>query len=276
MSLLIARRFTVALLLAASAAHADRCEFSAIRNLDIDAAGVRNLALEFGSDDLNLKGVPGLARIEVRGRACASSQASLDAMKLSQNRNGDSVSVNVDKGEMSGSWFGSSYAYIDLEVRVPQTLLVAIKRGSGDVEIENVAGVDSTAGSGDLDARDITGPVFIKVGSGDANLRQTGAITVRGLGSGEVEAQQVRGDVVVNSAGSGTLTFNEVSGSVSVDHIGSGDINVRAISGDVRVGSIGSGDVDADDIGGNLIVESKGSGDVSHQGVKGRVDIPKR
>lgn len=264
------------LLLVSSTAFADRCEFSASRNLDIDAAGVQKLALEFGSDDLNLKGVPGQARIEVRGRACASSQAALDSMKLDQSRSGDTVSVTVSKEGLRGTWFGSSYAYINLEVRVPQTLLVAIKRGSGDVEIENVAGVDSTAGSGDLDARDITGPVVIRAGSGDATLRQTGAVTVRALGSGDVQAHQVRGDVVVEGAGSSTLTFNDVTGNVSIDHIGSGDVNVRSIGGDVHVGSIGSGDVDADDIGGNLIVDSKGSGDVNHRGVKGRVDIPKR
>ena len=269
----------VALLLAGSTALADNCRYTAPRNLDIDASGLRMLAMEFGSDDMNLEGVAGLARIEVRGRACGSSQQALDSISLQQARDGNGIFVKVDKGDhkvnWNGGWFGSNYAYIDLEVRVPKSMQVSIKRGSGDVTIENVAGIDSTGGSGDLKANNISGPVVIKTGSGDARLRDVGPINVRELGSGDIEADRVRGDVQVGRGGSGNLDFSDVTGSVNVDHIGSGDITARDVSGNVHVGAIGSGDVRANDIGGDLVVESQGSGDTSHSGVKGRVDIPK-
>lgn len=266
------------LLIASTTAFADNCRFTEPRNLDIDASGVRILALEFGSDDLNLEGVAGLERIEVRGRACGSSKEALASVSLQQARDGDGVYVKVDKGDRTvnwNGWFGSNYAYINLEVRVPQRLLVSVKRGSGDVIIERVAGIDSVGGSGDLKANDISGPVVIKTGSGDAQLRDVGPINVRALGSGDIEADRVHGDIEVGSGGSGDLDFSDVTGSINVDHVGSGDVTARNVGGSLRVGSIGSGDVRADDIQGDLTVESQGSGDTSHHGVKGRVDIPK-
>lgn len=268
----------MSLLLASSIALADNCSFTAPRNLDIDASGLRLLAMEFGSDDMALEGVAGLERIEIRGRACGSSQEALDSLSLQHARNGDGVFVKVDKGERTvnwNGWFGSNYAYMDLEVRVPKRLQVSVKRGSGDVYIERVAGVDSTGGSGDLKARDISGPVVIKTGSGDARLHDVGPINVRAMGSGDIEADGVRGDVQVGSGRSGNLDFSDVTGNVTVDHVGSGDVTARDVRGTVQVGSIGSGDVRANDIGGDLIVESQASGDTSHSGVKGRVDIPK-
>lgn len=269
----------VSLLLASSTALADNCRFTAPRNLDINASGIRLLALEFGSDDLNLEGVAGLERIEIRGRGCGSSQEALDSVKLVQGRDGDGVYVKVDKGDRKvnwdGGWFGSNYAYINLEVRVPKRLLVSVKRGSGDVGIENVAGIDSIGGSGDLKANDINGPVVIKTGSGDARLRDVGPVNVRALGSGDIEADGVRGNVEIGSGGSGDLDFSDVIGNVSVDRVGSGDVTTRDVSGNVNVGSIGSGDVRAHDIGGDLVVESQGSGETTHSGVRGRVDVPK-
>ena len=73
------------LLLASTTAFADNCRFTEPRNLDIDAGGIRLLALEFGSDDLNLEGVAGLERIEIRGRACGSSRDRTRACSVGAN-----------------------------------------------------------------------------------------------------------------------------------------------------------------------------------------------
>ena len=67
-------------LLLSSTAMAQDCKHRAERNLDIDAAGLKALALETGSTDITVRGVSGLARIEVRGRACASSAELLDRL----------------------------------------------------------------------------------------------------------------------------------------------------------------------------------------------------
>ena len=77
-----------ATLLLASTVRADDCEHHAARDLDIDAAGLKSLVVEAGASDLRVSGVAGLARIEVRGRACASSAESLERLRVTGRRDG--------------------------------------------------------------------------------------------------------------------------------------------------------------------------------------------
>lgn len=264
------------LLLAAvsSSALADSCAFSATRNVEVDAAGLEIASFRLGANDLELEGVPGLTRIEVRGRACASDQASLDGLTVSQARAGDRLTVGVEDAARPGGWFGSRYAYIDLTARVPAELLAEIVAGSGDAEVRRVAALTFTSGSGDLEARDVAGQVTVEVGSGDAELDTVGAVMLRSSGSGDMRARRVRGAVEVGRVGSGDLTFEDVTGDVRIERVGSGDVEVREIGGSVSVGAIGSGDVIARDIRGDLTVQSQRSGSVQHSGVSGRVSVP--
>lgn len=275
MNRLIGRLLAGSFVLVSSAAWAGSCPFSADRQLDIDAAGLDRLALEIGSDDIKTTGVAGLARIEVRGRACASSQAALDGLQLTQRREGRGVVVvGVERGK-SNTWFNTDNVSVDIEVRVPSTLPVALRLGSGDASFDRVASVDATVGSGDIDARDVDGAIIVSAGSGDVTLRNAGSLHVQRLGSGDIEASDIRGDARIDSASSGLLRLTKVGGNVDVGSVGSGDLKLRSVVGSVRVGSLGSGDIDVDDVGGDLIVESRGSGDIDHRGVKGKVDVPR-
>ncbi|ANB18763.1 DUF2807 domain-containing protein [Dokdonella koreensis] len=265
---------SVLLSLTSTAAFADSCAFSAQRTLDIDAAGLKTAAFRLEANDMKLEGVAGLARIEVRGRACASEQAGLDGLAIKDSRSGDRASLWVERTGPSSGLFGSNYAYIDLTVRVPAQLLVEVDAGSGDAEIRDVAGLSFVSGSGDLEASRIAGAVAVKVGSGDAELDTIGSLQLRAAGSGDVKAQRVSGPVSVGQVGSGDLAFTDVAGDVRVERIGSGDVTVRDIVGNVSVGSIGSGDVTARGVRGDLTVEAQRSGSVYHSDVSGRVSVP--
>lgn len=269
-------RVLIPLLLAAasSTALADSCAFSAARNVGVDAAGLKTALFRLGANDLELEGVPGLSRIEIRGRACASDQAALDGLSVSQARAGDRLTVGVEDAARPGGWFGSRYAYIDLTARVPAELLAEIVAGSGDAEVRRVAALTFTSGSGDLEARDVAGQVAVEVGSGDAELDTIGALTLRSSGSGDLRAKRVRGGVEVGRVGSGDLTFEDVAGDVRIERVGSGDVEVRDVGGSVSVGAIGSGDVIARGIRGDLTVQSQRSGSVQHSDVGGRVSVP--
>ena len=265
----------IALPLAAAAA--SPCKYTAPRNADLDAAGLRSVQLNLGSADLDIQGVPGLARIEVRGTACASDAKWLDDLKVATGRAGDRATV--DARNESGSHyglFGDSYAYLKLQVRVPAALAVAVDSGSGDVRASDLASLDFSSGSGDLQADRIAGALALRLGSADARASQVGSVELRGTGSGDVHVDGVHGDVQAGRSGSGDLGFFNVGGSVRIGGTGSGDISLRHIGRDAEVGSTGSGDVDADDVGGRLTVHSTGSGDVSYHGVKGAVDVPRR
>ncbi len=272
-------RIVMGLLLSALAttAVANECKFSEPRNLDIDAAGLHALALTLGSTDLHATGVPGLKRVEVRARACASERDRLAGLKVDQRRDGDRLTITPTfSGKQSSGWFGSNYAYIELHVRVPADLPVRVNTHSGDAEVRDVAALAFDSHSGDLIAHEIAGQLTASVHSGDVQARDIGNMRVNRSGSGDVHADKVNGDVVVGRIGSGDLGFDDVKGNVSVESAGSGDIGIRHAGGSVTVGSIGSGDVYVNDVGGDFVVRSIGSGDITRRGVKGRVDIPHR
>lgn len=304
-----------ALLLSFGAAAAERCQYSAPRNADIDAAGLKVLAVELGRNDLVLRGQPDLTRIEVRGTACASDPKALPALQIATARHGDAASLVAHNGERGIviSLFGGHYAYLKLEVRLPEALATRLSVGSGDATLANVAALDATLGSGDLKVDSVAGALKLAVGSGDVHASGVGSLELTSLGSGDVGVDGIKGDVRVGSVGSGDLDLARVGGGVSLGSLGSGDVKVRGVgkglkvdavasgdltvrgvtgdvaigavsSGDVEVadtggnvhaGSVGSGDFGATGVGGNFSVDAVGSGDVRHSGVKGAVKIPR-
>lgn len=256
---------------------ANECRYSAERNFDIDPAGLHALAFKLGSSDLQVRGVAGLAQIEVRGRACASAEASLAGLTIDQSRAGDRVTLTPNQAsQQTFSLFGSNYAYVDLDVRVPATLSIEVKSTSGDASIVDVAALDFDSHSGDLIVHHVGGEVAVEVHSGDVRAEDVGSLEVRRAGSGDVRASKVHGDIKAGHVGSGDLGFDDVGKSVHVESIGSGDVTVDRAAGDVVVGSIGSGDITVNDIGGDFVVKKAGSSDIHHHGVKGKVDVPKR
>lgn len=278
-------RFAFALLAVAALAlpaiaGAEECRYSAPRNADIDAAGLHSLLLRLGSSDLDIQGVQGLNRIEVRGTACASDQSWLKDLQINTGRSGDQATVDAERHEgISTSvfnLFGSSYAYMKLQVRLPIALAVQIHSGSGDVDAKNLASLDFHSGSGDLIADHVNGALELQLGSADARATDVGSVALNGTGSGDVHVNGVRGDVRADHSGSGDLDFSNVRGDVRVGSTGSGDVTMDDIGRDAEVGSTGSGDVTANGVGGNFSVRSTGSGDIRYHGVKGKVDVPHR
>lgn len=271
------RRFPLVLLLAAAPvfAVASDCKFTAQRDFDVDAAGLKSVAFKLGASDLHVEGVPGLAKVEVRGRACASDQDWLAGLTVDQQRSGDVLTVTANTERNNGwRWFGSSYAWIELRVRVPAELAIATDGGSADVDVRGVAALDFSSGSGDLEARRIAGALTTSAGSGDVEADDVGSVEVRRTGSGDVTLRNVRGDVKVERGGSADLKFDQIGGSVDIGNVGSGDVVAEHVQRDVTIGSIGSGDIDVSEIGGNFSVRAKGSGDVHQRGVRGTVSVP--
>ena len=263
------------LLLAASAAGANECAFQEPRNLDIDAAGVRTVEAKLESTDMRFVGDPSLKRIEVRGRACASAQNRLGEVSLDQRRDGDTVTLMPHQADhMNIGMFGSNYAYLDVEVRVPQNVAVRVRSASGDVDARNLSSLDFSSHSGDLVVGQIDGLLRVEVHSGDVKAQDIGQLDVVRSGSGDIQARHVRDGVHVGHVGSGDLNFTQVGKGVHVESVGSGDVTVHRAGGTVQIDSIGSGDVSANDIDGDFIVKSAGSGDIHHGTVRGKVSVP--
>ena len=271
-------RFIVCFILGLLAAntYAFECQYKAERPLDIDPAGLRALVLRLDSSDARVRGVSGLARVEVRGKACASREDWLADLTVEQKREGDRVVITTNQHhENTISLFHSSYAFIDLEVRIPASLALQIQSNSGDADVADISTLDFAAHSGDLTVDHIAGTVSAEVGSGDIKADDIGGLDLRRSGSGDVRARRVHGDVRIGNVGSGDLAFEDVSKSVRINSVGSGDVGVHGAGGDVVIDSIGSGDVTAADVGGDFVVKAAGSSDIHHHSVKGKVSVPR-
>ena len=266
---------TTFLLLAAATAAANPCAFKNERDFSVDTAGVAALAFELASSDIHVRGEPNLKTIEVHTRACASDESKLAGLTVEQTKSGNRVILTPHQDDsQTFSLFGSHYAFIDLDVRVPATLAIEVKSRSGDADIADVAALDFSSHSGDLILHRVKGDVTVDVHSGDVTADDVGNFSVRHSGSGDIRARDVAGDVKVGHVGSGDLVFADVKRGVSVESVGSGDINVSHAGGDVTVGSIGSGDVTVASVGGDFRVDAAGSGDIHHRDVHGKVQVP--
>jgi len=274
-------RFVLFSILSLSAAHASantlECKFKAERPLAIDAAGTHALVLALDSSDARVRGVAGLNKIEVTGKACASQEDWLAELTVAQRREGDRVVVTTNQHRQNTIGpFHSSYAFIDLEVRIPASLMLQIQSNSGDADVADLAALDFSTHSGDLIADHISGTITAELGSGDIKADDIGSLELRRSGSGDVRARRVHGDVRIGNVGSGDLAFEDVAKSVRVNSVGSGDVGVHGAGGDVVIDSVGSGDVTASNVGGDFIVKAAGSGDIHHHDIKGKVSVPVR
>ena len=247
---------TCALLLAPSLALADECRFEAPRNASLDMTGIRTVVIDIGHHTFHVNGAASGAS-KIHGRACASSTDRLSELQITQHREGDRLIVSPAESHGTNffGFFGSSYAYLDLQMDIPNTIAVELDVGSGDAFVSNVAQLDVGVGSGDVDVNGVRGGFDAHVGSGD------------------IKAHDV-GETHVASIGSGDFTVNLVRGNLSIGSIGSGDADLRAIGGNVDVQSIGSGDLRVNGVAHDLHVAHVGSGDIDHVAVAGKVDIP--
>lgn len=268
------RLMPVLALLPSLAFAADPCAFTAQHDFDVDAAGIEIVVLALESDDTVVEGVAGLDRIEVRGKACASSEALLAGLGVDQQRSGANLALTTRQGPSSFGLFGSSYAYVDLALRVPERMTIGIRGTSGDAEVKRVAALDFHTSSGDLDAGAIAGSLGIETSSGDVAGSGFGSVDVRSTGSGDIKLRDIRGDVHVAQSGSADLVFDRIGGGVEIGSVGSGDVTLRDVTGNVEVGSVGSGDLGVAGVGGDFSLRSIGSGDLSHSGVRGKVSVP--
>jgi hypothetical protein len=262
------------LLVAAPAFGWGECEHAATREAAIDVGTARKLALATGAGDLRVVADASATCAVATGKACASSEELLAAIRLVARTEGGVPTLKVDMPEYQSSWLGDSYAYLDLEVRVPASVALALADSSGDVVVEGVAALDAQDSSGDLDVRGVAGEVRVTDSSGDVDVRDAGSVRIPNDSSGDLELTAIRGDVLVESDSSGDIDIDGVGGNASVRSDSSGDIVFADVAGSASVDRDSSGGIRATDIGGDFIVRSDGSGGVTHSGVKGRVDVP--
>jgi len=230
----------------------DDCKFSAERKGGIDTTGAERVEILARAGDLTVRPASGSA-LGAAGRACASRQEFLDETQLHVKRAGNVIQVHVQTPEkMSG--IGIFYAYLDLQVVVPEGLPVDITDSSGDMDLEGVRVVRVTDSSGDVTARRLLADVEIDDSSGDVRVEDA---------AGAVRVADSSGDIVIRGAQS-----------VHIPQDSSGDIIIERIAGDVTIDRDSSGDVLVSNVGGNVELRADSSGLVRVTDVRGTVQLP--
>jgi hypothetical protein len=230
----------------------DDCKLSAERKGGIDTTGAERVEILARAGDLTVRPASGTA-LGAAGRACASRQEFLDQTQLHVRRTGNVIQVEVQMPEkMSG--IGTFYAYLDLQVVVPEGLPVEITDSSGDMSVEGVRVVRIADSSGDITVRRLPADIEIDDSSGDILVEDA---------AGAVQVSDSSGDIVIRGAQS-----------VRIPHDSSGDIGIERVAGNLLIDQDSSGDVLVSDVGGNVELLADGSGQVRVGNVKGEVHVP--
>jgi hypothetical protein len=228
--------------------------------LTLAASNCSLLRIDCGAGYLKVRGEDNLEQIEVIAvldvRGIAESELpefKKEYVELKLDKRGDHAVLiaKIESGFSLENLFGGHDARIDLEVRLPRRLSLAVDDGSGDIDIREIdGGLDLEDGSGSIQVTHVQGPVKIDDGSGDMRLS--------GL-KNRVEIIDGSGDIELKDAG----------GDISVED-GSGEIRIYHVSGPVRIND-GSGDIVIDGVEKDVTIEEAGSGGLEILNVKGRV-----
>ncbi len=232
---------------------ADDCNYSKVYDFAVDSGTLERLLLDVGAGSLVVTGDVSSDEIRVVATACANSNNRLDSLELNHRVAGSELIVDTRKNRnRSFFWwlnFGNSYAYIDIEVRMPSDLQLEVEDGSGGVDIsgvstlrlqdgsgairiENIAGdVAVDDGSGSIAITSVTGRVSIRDGSGPISIRDSYDVVIDDDGSGDIQIENIQSNVTVLDDGSGSIRILDVGGNVEIFDAGSGSVNVRGVAG---------------------------------------------
>jgi DUF4097 and DUF4098 domain-containing protein YvlB len=244
------------LVVIAADALASDCKFERLLDESLDVSGSQSLAIAAAAGDLEIAGVSGSDEVRIKGKICVSEEHWLDEARL-ETRSGDRAEINVILPDVSGGWslWGSKYAYMDLELEVPDDLALELRDSSGDIEIEDISALWLQDSSGDIEIRNVAGLVEIKDSSGDIEVHGLrGDFTIISDSSGDIRGSGIEGNVLVESDSSGEIWFTNVRKDVVIEQDSSGDIIAENVGGDFRVLKDSSGKIRAEDIAGEVVI----------------------
>ncbi|MDJ0748253.1 MAG: hypothetical protein QNJ11_02155 [Woeseiaceae bacterium] len=230
------RKLALAAVLAGLAAPA-MAEYTETRELSVDAIGAELLELETGAGSLIVEGVAGFDTVEVDARIVVDvisdskgKKLAEEKAKLELDRSGGKIRLTADFE--NGNWDWGSSGRVDVVVRAPAGLELAIYDGAGSMRVVG-----------------FIADVKIDDGSGSIVVDTVGALNLED-GSGSIKVKNASGDVYIND-GSGSITVDSVDGTVTIDD-GSGGIDVSDVSEDLIIVEDGSGSVNFNDVRGKV------------------------
>jgi len=215
--------FGMLVVLASSACTMTQPTLQETRELELNVEPNSRFSIDAGSGSLTLQGEAGSDAIRVIAEIYQVEPN--DNYRLSLDALGDGSSELI---AVTGDRRSPGNDAIALSIRVPESLEISIRDGSGSMNVSDLAA--------DLAVDD---------GSGSMRIENIGGNVVIDDGSGSIRVEEIGGDLTIED-GSGSITARNISGTVSVDD-GSGSINVDGAA-DFELIDDGSGSIDLDNI----------------------------
>ncbi len=234
-------------------------EFQTQKTLTLPTKSIQEFSIDSGSGYLHIEGDAAARQIEVVARIVIKGLSHKNARKFVKDRvelkleklNNRAHLVAKIKNDFPGIFTNIANARIDLQVKIPYNLHLAIDDGSGEITIRNTRGkLKIDDGSGSIQISNNEGDVYIDDGSGSITMdRVKGNVKIND-GSGAIDCQHITGDVMVDD-GSGGMDLRRITGKVVIWD-GSGSIKIRKIDGDVYIKEAGSGSVAVSEVKGKV------------------------
>jgi hypothetical protein len=232
------------------------CPYTREDSTQFETAGVRRVRIDVPSGAVRVDGATSMRGLSARGRRCASSEAVLEGLTFRVSRVGDELRVQVAQPTHLFSRTKGTLANVDVHVQVPTGMPVTLVGGSGDVQLRDIGAVSVRGGMGRYEITNATGPVDLAPELADIVVFGVrGDVRMRDA-LGDVDIRQVVGDVSVASTHSGTVRIRNVRGAVRVPKGHTGDIEAMHIDGDLDVGRLAEGAVRHARVGGRVRVDS--------------------
>lgn len=234
-----------------------KCEHQRDIDLALSVNDIELIQISVNAGDLKIDGHSTTNKILIKGKACASKADSLDGIKLVSEQQGNKAVIKTLMPDSNNfSWFGkNNYAYVDLEITVPEKIGLEVSDSSGSLRISRVGSLSLDDSSGDIDIEHVSGDVSVNDSSGG------------------IEIEHVLGSVTVRDS-SGSMDISDVGQQVLVSEDSSGDIHIEDVKSDVLIKRDSSGSIYVRDIAGDFTVGRDGSGGINYKNVQGEVSLP--
>lgn len=236
--------------------HAGNCEYEKRIDQTLDLSASSELVVNAGAGSLEVNGTKSGRLATIKGRVCVSQEDWLDQSVVTTHK-GQRAEITVELPEADGdlSFVSRRYAYLDLELEVPNHVTLKIRDGAGNMMISDVGAVNVEDSSGDIEIEDSMGPVVVKDSSGDIQINDiTTSVTIESDGSGDIEGENIYGSVLVGDDSSGDIQFENIGRDLTIERDSTGDIHARKVLGNFHVISDSSGKISSAKIMGDVIL----------------------
>ena len=260
----------VSLVALSAGAPAQECEVQAERSIEGAVDGIKHLVVRAGAGELIVEGVAGRRNVAASAVACGRNERQVERLQLRISREGDALilATEIPEGFNPFNWFGDD-GWIDLNVSVPAGIAVDIEDSSGSAKLSKVGSTRITDSSGELDIENVRGDLIVGDGSGGITIRNVQGVVRLADASGDVSIVEVTGDVIVTSDGSGDTQISDVRGSVTIGEDASGSIRIERVGGSVKIEEDSSGDIYVAHVKHDFTVLKDSSGDIEATDIGG-------